>query len=54
MNDRVAMWKAGGAMIAERPLFGVGPGRVKALYPVYRVPRLGGAAARATSTTTSS
>lgn len=23
-------------MIAERPLFGVGPGRVKALYPVYR------------------
>ncbi len=36
MNDRVAMWKAGGAMIAERPLFGVGPGRVKALYPVYR------------------
>ena len=38
MNDRVAMWKAGGAMIAERPLFGVGPGRVKILYPVYRVP----------------
>ena len=38
MNDRVAMWKAGGAMIADRPLFGVGPGRVKALYPVYRVP----------------
>ena len=36
MNDRVAMWKAGGAMIAERPLFGVGPGRVKVLYPVYR------------------
>jgi putative inorganic carbon (HCO3(-)) transporter len=38
MNDRVAMWKAGGAMIAERPLFGVGPGRVRALYPAYRVP----------------
>ena len=38
MNDRVAMWKAGGAMIAERPLFGVGPERVKALYPAYRVP----------------
>ena len=38
MNDRVAMWKAGGAMLAERPLFGVGPGRVKVLYPVYRVP----------------
>ncbi len=38
MNDRVAMWKAGRAMIAERPLFGVGPGRVKELYPRYRVP----------------
>jgi len=38
MNDRVAMWKAGRAMIADRPLFGVGPGRVKILYPVYRVP----------------
>jgi len=37
MNDRVAMWKAGAAMIRERPLFGVGPGRVKALYPAYRV-----------------
>jgi O-antigen ligase len=36
MNDRVAMWKAGSAMIAERPLFGVGPGRVKVLYPLYR------------------
>ncbi len=38
MNDRIAMWKAGGSMIAERPLFGVGPARVKALYPSYRVP----------------
>ena len=38
MNDRVAMWKAGAAMIRERPVFGVGPGRVKALYPSYRVP----------------
>jgi O-antigen ligase len=38
MNDRLAMWKAGRAMIAERPLFGVGPGRVKELYPRYRVP----------------
>ncbi|HMA29894.1 MAG TPA: O-antigen ligase family protein [Thermoanaerobaculia bacterium] len=36
MNDRIAMWKAGAAMIAERPLFGVGPARVKVLYPVYR------------------
>ncbi len=38
MNDRVAMWKAGAAMVADRPLFGVGPGRVKVLYPLYRVP----------------
>jgi O-antigen ligase len=38
MNDRVAMWKAGAAMIADRPLFGLGPGRVKTLYPLYRVP----------------
>jgi O-antigen ligase len=38
MNDRLAMWKAGGEMIADRPLFGVGPGRVKVLYSVYRVP----------------
>jgi O-antigen ligase len=38
MNDRVAMWKAGAAMIGDRPFFGVGPGRVKVLYPVYRVP----------------
>ncbi len=38
MNDRIAMWKAGRAMIADRPVFGVGPARVKALYPAYRVP----------------
>ena len=38
MNDRIAMWKAGVAMIVDRPFFGVGPGRVKALYSVYRVP----------------
>ncbi len=38
MNDRVAMWKAGRGMIADRPLLGVGPGRVKELYPRYRVP----------------
>ena len=38
MGDRVAMWKAGRAMIADRPLFGVGPGRVEALYSAYRVP----------------
>ena len=38
LNDRVAMWKAGRAMIADHPLFGVGPGRVKPLYAQYRVP----------------
>ncbi len=37
LNDRVAMWKAGRAMVADHPLFGVGPGRVKPLYPQYRV-----------------
>lgn len=38
MRDRLAMWQAGARMVADRPFFGVGPGRVKALYPVYRVP----------------
>ncbi len=38
MGDRIAMWKAGRAMIANRPLFGVGPGRVEPLYSTYRVP----------------
>jgi putative inorganic carbon (HCO3(-)) transporter len=38
MNDRIAMWKAGRAMIADHPFTGVGPGRVKPLYPSYRVP----------------
>ena len=35
-HDRVAMWTAGAAMIADRPFLGVGPGRVGYLYPVYR------------------
>jgi O-antigen ligase len=38
MRDRLVMWRAATAMIADRPLFGVGPGRVKELYPVYRRP----------------
>jgi O-antigen ligase len=38
VRDRLAMWKAGARMIADRPLFGVGPGRVKEVYPVYRQP----------------
>jgi len=37
-RDRVVMWKAGARMIADRPFFGVGPGRIKEIYPVYREP----------------
>ncbi len=37
-RDRLAMWRAGAVMVSERPLFGVGPGRIKALYPHYRQP----------------
>jgi O-antigen ligase len=36
MQDRLVMWKGGGAMVADHPLVGVGPGRVKTLYPAYR------------------
>jgi O-antigen ligase len=35
-RDRVAMWKAGELMVRDHPLFGVGPGRVKEVYPAYR------------------
>lgn len=37
-RDRIAMWKAGRLMIADHPLFGVGPGRIKKVYPDYRQP----------------
>jgi O-antigen ligase len=37
-RDRLAMWKAGELMIRDRPLVGVGPGRVGPLYPAYRQP----------------
>lgn len=37
-RDRLSMWAAGAEMVAERPFFGVGPGRVRELYPVYRQP----------------
>ena len=37
-RDRLSMWSSGAAMISERPFFGVGPGRIKELYPVYRRP----------------
>jgi O-antigen ligase len=32
------LWQSGAAMLADRPFFGVGPHRVKTLYPVYRKP----------------
>lgn len=38
VRDRVAMWKAGRLMVRDHPLFGVGPGRVKDVYPDYRQP----------------
>lgn len=36
-RDRLAMVQAGAAMIADRPLVGLGPEMVKTLYPRYRV-----------------
>jgi O-antigen ligase len=35
-RDRIAMARAGGRMIADRPLFGVGPELVKPYYTLYR------------------
>ncbi len=35
-RDRVLMWKAGASMVADRPVFGLGPKRVKDLAPLYR------------------
>ncbi len=37
-RDRLAMWRAGAVMVSERPFFGVGPGRIEELYPLYRQP----------------
>ena len=37
-RDRLAMWAAGAEMIGDRPLLGVGPGRVGELYAAYRKP----------------
>ena len=36
--DRLCMVDAGRLMIAERPLFGIGPGLVESHYPIYRHP----------------
>ena len=37
-RDRIAMARAGGRMIADRPVFGLGPELVKPYYPIYRDP----------------
>lgn len=36
--DRLCMVEAGARMVAERPLFGIGPDVVKLRYPIYRSP----------------
>ncbi|HEX5759783.1 MAG TPA: O-antigen ligase family protein [Thermoanaerobaculia bacterium] len=36
--DRVCMAEAGLRMVADRPLFGLGPQMVERLYPIYRTP----------------
>jgi O-antigen ligase len=36
--DRYYMWQAGIDMIADRPVFGQGPGMIMAAYPAYRWP----------------
>ena len=36
--ERMQMWRVGWQMIRERPLFGVGPGHVEALYTRYLAP----------------
>ncbi len=37
-RDRIAMARAGGRMIADRPVFGLGPELIKPYYPLYRDP----------------
>lgn len=36
--DRLCMWDAGLHMVAERPVFGIGPDMVQSRYPLYRHP----------------
>ena len=38
LQDRVAMWRSGFAMIVDHPLLGVGPGEVRTWYQQYRRP----------------
>ncbi|MBE3073039.1 MAG: O-antigen ligase family protein [Acidobacteria bacterium] len=37
-RDRLAMLKAGAAIVRQHPLLGVGPNMVEVVYPVYRTP----------------
>ncbi|MFT4539460.1 MAG: O-antigen ligase [Planctomycetota bacterium] len=37
IQERLYMWRAGCLMVEDRPLLGIGPGQVKALYPQYRL-----------------
>jgi O-antigen ligase len=37
-RDRIYMWQAGIDMIADKPVFGQGPGMIQAAYPQYRWP----------------
>lgn len=36
--DRLCMLEAGGEMMSDRPILGLGPGMVRELYPIYRHP----------------
>ncbi|MGK2859508.1 MAG: O-antigen ligase family protein, partial [Thermoanaerobaculia bacterium] len=36
--DRIRMAQAGVEIIADHPLFGIGPGNIKETYPLYRLP----------------
>jgi len=37
-RDRVAMLKAGAAIVRQHPLVGVGPNMIEVVYPIYRTP----------------
>jgi O-antigen ligase len=37
-RDRVQMWGIGRRIVADHPLFGVGPNQVETVYPLYRPP----------------
>lgn len=41
LRERLYMWQSGLRMVRDHPLTGVGPGRVKAVYPNYALPEAG-------------